>query len=129
MLIYDLKMQEKSNGLASIIVFLKSILYLFKLNLPTMFLKEKYFTKLDEFKNMIPRKFSCDSNDSSSSDSTTNTKVPLVPPVSESTQLKKDLAKNLHDLIEFIRCEIDDKTERQIYFENIQTAFEYLSNI
>ncbi len=125
-LVYQLRMQESTNGLISILVYLKSILSVFKLNLPTMFLKEKYFSRLDEFRNMIPKKFSVKSSDSSSTCSSDEMQIIIED---TTTQLKKDLAHNLHDLIEFVRSEVDDVNEKHIYFEYIQTAFECLSNI
>ncbi len=126
-LIYQLRMQESTNALVSILVYLKAILFIFKLNLPTMFLKEKYFSGLDELKNMVPKKFSSTSTDSCSTSSSTD-EMHMIEP-DNTTQLKKDLGHNLHDLIEFIRCEIDDISEKQTYFELIQVAFECLSNI
>ena len=86
--------------------------------------------------NTMPssRKFSCTSS-SDDSDSTSQYIMTLLDGDSrdllnnDNFNLKKEFARNLHDLIEFIRVEIDDTSEKQIYFEYIQIAFEYLSSI
>ncbi len=44
-------------------------------------------------------------------------------------EFKKDMTKNLHELVKFIRSEIDDQFEKQLYFEKIKTVFDYLSTI
>ncbi len=41
--------------------------------------------------------------------------------------IKQDLAKNFHDLIGFIKINVIDSFEKQIYFNHIETAFESMS--
>lgn len=128
MTIYNLKIEKDSNGLVSILVFLKAILYLFKLNLPTMFLKERYFIKMpNALTNNADNKFS--TSTLSSNYTTALSNEITRPDLNDGCYLKTELAQNLHDLIEFIKCEIDDQNERHVYFEMIQMAFEYLSTI
>ncbi len=130
---YTNQLQEKSNDLISIFVYLKSILFLLKLNLPTMFLKDKHFVRLDEFKSTcitpMSRRFSCSSRNSKISENTFNP-VSFIEPVinsNDSSLVKKDLAQNLHDLIEFVQYEVDNQMEKQLYFKYLHEAFECLS--
>ncbi len=41
--------------------------------------------------------------------------------------MKQDFAYNLHDLVVFIQKNVIEPVEKNVYFENIQTTFEYLA--
>ena len=129
MAMYNLKIEKDSNGLVSILVFLKAILYLFKLNLPTMFLKERYFVKIPNPLTSLTANYKFSTSSISSNNTSILSNEITKPDLNGCCTLKTDLAQNLHDLIEFIKSDIDDQNERNVYFEMIQMAFEYLSNI
>jgi ankyrin repeat protein len=87
---------NKSNFIP-IMTYLKCILYVFKFNIPTMFLRDSTTTNEDVFDIY-------DFNDN----------------------LKKAFAYNFNQLITFIKNNVIDSFERNIYYEHIEMAFELL---
>lgn len=131
---YTNQLQEKSNDLISLFAYLKSILFLLKLNLPTMFLKEKNFVRVDEFKKStcvtpLGRRLSCSSSNSACSTNSIDPMLFFEPVINsnDTSLVKMELAQNLHNLIEFIHSEVVDQGEKQLYFKYLREAFECLS--
>jgi ankyrin repeat protein len=87
---------NKSN-IISIMTYLKCILYIFKFNIPTMFLKDSATTNEDAFGQF-------DHHD----------------------HMKKEFAYNFNELIAFTKNNVIDSFERNIYYEHIEMAFELL---
>lgn len=99
-----------------------------------MFLKERHFVRVDEFKKStcvtpLGRRLSCSSSNSAGSTNSIDPMLSVEPIINsnDSSLVKLELAQNLHDLIDFIHSEVVDQAEKQLYFKYLREAFEYLS--
>lgn len=146
-LFYDLYITENysdSNLNNLISNYLKCILYLFKLNLPTLFLNNSNLKKLNRNLNLkgnVTRLSVASSSDSMSNSSSfvidskniSNSNTNLMnmrPQTSESffDCFKRDMKHNLNELSSFIQSRLDETSfEKSLFLENIQITFDYLS--
>jgi hypothetical protein len=109
-------------NLIPIMSYLKCIIYVLNLNLPSMFLSS-YYTNLNSNESIkaIGPASSKSVNLSGSS------LVDNEPKDNTIYAIKQDMATNFHDLIQFIKINVIDSFEKQIYFSHIETAYELLS--
>lgn len=138
----------------SISNYLKCILYLFKLNLPTLFLNSNNTSSKQLNRNVILResitslstssgsasgsRYSANSLNSHSSScialsSSSSSSISSILNLKQTTQsfiqcFKRDMKQNLNELIQIIQIRFDESSlEANLFTENIQIALDYLS--
>jgi hypothetical protein len=121
------------NTVVPIKFYLKCVLYLFKLNLPTMFLRKSSSPQISPAKPLLQRstfkrtfRSMCDL-DGTGLDS--QTKLQRNFDQSFINDLKLGFANNFHELIKFVQKYVIDRFESNVYYSSIQEAFELLANL